>query len=324
VFRRTVVQQHLISSALGLFLLAWSVVGIPADRATPVPLGTMVDVGGYRVHLYCTGTGSPTVVVAGGGFSFDWGLIQPEVAKLTRICTYDPSGTAWSDPYPPVKNRENSAPNCADRVLELHSVLQNAKVAGPYVLVGFSIGGLVERLYARRYPEEVAGMVVVDHAFIDVGSDARPESIVSSKSARAGSGDSPPVLISSTPITMGIEDDRNFNRLPQLNRDLHKWAMSSDPLRPTAESAADCSAVLEDGAPTQSFPLGNRPLVVIRTSNELPGYEQLQAKLLSLSRNSKQVLAEDSTHMVIIDRPDVVTNSIRRVVEAIRADSRLK
>ena len=294
----------------------------------------MVDAGGYRVHLYCTGTGSPTVVVTGGGFSFDWGLIQPEVAKFTRICTYDPSGTAWSDSYLIEQNGKKSAPRCADRVLELHSVLQNARVPGPYVIVGFSIGGLVGRLYTRRYPDEVAGMVVVDHAFIDIGPKAPAGPNISSKPAGAGSGDSAPVLISSTPITMGIEDDWNFNKLPKLNQDLHRWAMSIDPLRPTPEAAAECSAALEDGAsnqlfpsqlsPNQLFPLGDRPLVVIRTNNELPGYGELQAKLLSLSQNSKQVVAENSTHMVIVDQPEVVTNSIRRVVDAVRTGSWLK
>src|SRR5258708_6596547 len=68
--------------------------------ADPAPLGKLVDVGGHRVYLYCTGQGSPTVLVVGAGFSFDWGLVQPEISKLTRICTYDVSGTAWSEPGP--------------------------------------------------------------------------------------------------------------------------------------------------------------------------------------------------------------------------------
>ena len=69
-------------------------------KVEPQPLGTLVDVGGYRIHLYCIGRGSPTVMIVGAAFSFDWGLVQPEVAKFTRVCTFDPSGTAWSDPPP--------------------------------------------------------------------------------------------------------------------------------------------------------------------------------------------------------------------------------
>jgi hypothetical protein len=66
-------------------------------QSRPLPIGTLVDVGGYRVHLYCLGQGSPTVMIV-GAFSFDWALVQPQVAKFTRVCTFDPSGTAWSDP----------------------------------------------------------------------------------------------------------------------------------------------------------------------------------------------------------------------------------
>jgi pimeloyl-ACP methyl ester carboxylesterase len=96
------------------------------------------------VHLYCTGSGSPTVVVVGGGFSFDWGLVQPEVARFTRICTYDPSGTAWSDPAP--RDDPKTVPGCAKRVAEIHEVLSRASISSPYVITGFSIGGLYGRL----------------------------------------------------------------------------------------------------------------------------------------------------------------------------------
>src|SRR5579859_7534694 len=89
------------ASGAGLFLVSsLCLTANPAlDRVQPPVLGKLIDVGGYRVHIYCTGTGTPTVIVVGGGFSFDWGLVQPEVAAFTRICTYDPSGTAWSDPF---------------------------------------------------------------------------------------------------------------------------------------------------------------------------------------------------------------------------------
>ena len=298
-----------VVTVASFFLLLHSFVFAAADLAKPSPLGRLVDVGGYRVHLYCTGTGSPTVIVVGGAFSLDWGLVQPQVAKFTRIWTYDPSGTVWSDPYSSASQQgQESVPSCVERVTEIHRLLQNAGISGPYVLVGFSIGGLIGRLYALNYPEEVAGMVIVDHAFTDVGSDALPSSPVPSNSqskhqagsTAAPSDDSPPVLITTSPITLGLEDDQNFKRLPQRNQDLHTWAMSIHPLRPTAEMAAECSATVESTAKGQAYPFGNRLLIVIRTSNDLPAYEKLQEKLLALSHNSKQVVAEKSSHMVII------------------------
>ena len=116
------------------------------NTSAPAPPGILTDVGGYRVHLYCIGQGNPTVMIVGAAFSFDWGLVQPEVAKFTRVCTFDPSGTAWSDPFrattsaissksTPVKD---SSPTCDDRVDEIHRLIMMTPINGPYVLVGFS------------------------------------------------------------------------------------------------------------------------------------------------------------------------------------------
>jgi pimeloyl-ACP methyl ester carboxylesterase len=148
------IPKWLVAAALVFLILGRGRTQTP-DGA-PQPLGRMVDVGGYRVHLYCIGSGSPTVVITGAGYSFDWGLVQPEVAKFTRVCAYDHSGVAWSDPGPMDK--------CSLRVGEIHSALKNANITGPYVLVGHSLGALVSRLYASKYEGEVAGMVIVDHA----------------------------------------------------------------------------------------------------------------------------------------------------------------
>ena len=223
-----------IYKPLALFLLLLSVDAAeptPSEPQSPQPTGELVDVGGYRVHLYCTGQGNPPVVVASGGFSFDWGLVQPEVARDTRICAYDPSGTAWRDRVKP-----GNEITCGDRVSELHRLLKAARVDGPYVMVGFSVGGLA-RLYATRYPSEIAGMVIVDHAFIDADGDrdtAKPQP------QQRTDVDSMPVLISKTPIALDLEDDRNFERLPARDQELHRWALSIHSDRPTPKMAARC------------------------------------------------------------------------------------
>jgi len=108
------------------------------EQIPPPPIGKLVDVGGYRVHLYCTGSGSPTVVIVGAGFSFNWGLVQPEVAKFTQVCSYDHSGIGWSDSGP--------KDSCSLRVTEVHTALKSEGIKGPYVLVGHSLGGLVARV----------------------------------------------------------------------------------------------------------------------------------------------------------------------------------
>jgi len=188
-----------------------------ATAQAPAPPGKLVDVGGYRVHLNCTGAGRPTVFVAGAGFSSDWGLVQPEVARFTTICTYDVSGTAWSDP--------GTSLNCRERVNEVHKLVREAHVQEPLVLVGLSIGACVARLYAAEYPTEVAGLVLVDYAF---SPDRDPPPSFAPRS----DGVTMPVLIQQTPI-----DLIDLTRLPESLRQQHDWAMSLHPKLPTWEDA---------------------------------------------------------------------------------------
>src|SRR5918998_775538 len=127
-----------------------------AERAYPPP-GEMVDVGGYSLHIDCAGQGNPTVVLdAGSGeMSADWVLVQREVSGTTRVCAYDRAGTGWSETGP--------EPRDAKRISgELHALLTEAGIEGPYVLVGHSFGGLYAQTYAARYAEEVAGVCLVE------------------------------------------------------------------------------------------------------------------------------------------------------------------
>src|SRR6266571_790135 len=129
------------------------------DTSAYPPPGRLVDVGGYRLHIHCTGSGGPgpaVILDAGnGGSSLDWSLVQPGVATFTRVCSYDRAGYGWSDSGP--------TPRTSGRIVrELHTLLVNAGVPGPYVLVGHSFGGLNMRLYAYTYPQDVAGLVLVD------------------------------------------------------------------------------------------------------------------------------------------------------------------
>ena len=294
------------------------------NQSKPLPLGTLIDVGGYRVHLYCIGQGSPTVMIVGAAFSFDWGLVQPEVAKFTRVCTFDPSGNAWSDSFrgptlisssqtPDLTVTTKVTPTCADRVDEIHRLITKAPIIGPYVLVGFSVGALWERIYAARYPDGIAGMVIVDHAFLGgVGKDTPSRATAPPSSSH---GYSPPVLLSKAPIALGFEDDANFSKLPERDRELHTWALSQHPARPGPEMAADCFSLIMKVTGDRVYPLGNTPLWVINTPNEAQGYRELQGKLLAMSRKSEQIIAWNSSHMVPIDEPEVITRAIHEAVE---------
>jgi pimeloyl-ACP methyl ester carboxylesterase len=275
--------------------------------AKPAPIGQLVDVGGYRVHVYCTGKGTPTVVIA-GAFSFDWSLVQPKVAKFTRVCSFDPSGTTWSDLYP----FAGEAPTCDQRVEELQSLITRTPIEGPYVFVGFSTGALWARLYAIEHPDSIKGMVIVDHAFL--GSSGDP----SHRASPRPHSYTPPVLISKAPFATGYEDNPNFSRLPERDQELHRWAMSQHPLKPGEAMVNDCVARIDHLTGQQVSSLEDLPLIVISTPNGAPGYAELQEKLLTLSRNSKQSIAQNSSHMVLIDRPDIVIQAIREITDDLR------
>jgi len=141
-----------------LFVLTAGGFGAPANA--PKPPGKLVDLGGHKLHVNCTGKESPTVIVETGlgDFSFDWILVQAKVDGFARICTYDRAGYAWSDPGP--KPRTFAQIN-----LELHDALAKLGEHGPYVLVGHSYGGPLVRSFAAIYPNDVAGIVLVDAAF---------------------------------------------------------------------------------------------------------------------------------------------------------------
>jgi pimeloyl-ACP methyl ester carboxylesterase len=125
---------------------------------TPMPAGNRVDIGGRALYVSCTGTGTPTVVLeAGGGNTADtWAQVQPEIARFTRVCSYDRAGLGQSDPAP------TGVRTVQDSVDDLHALLAAADISGPIVLAGHSFGGLIVRLYASQYPNEVAGLVLVD------------------------------------------------------------------------------------------------------------------------------------------------------------------
>ena len=275
---------------------------------TPDPLGTLVNVGTYRVHLYCVGTGDPTVLILGAGPSFAWGLIQPEVAKHTRVCAYDHSGTTWSDDGPP--------DSCALRINEAHAALKQLGVKGPLILVGHSVGGLVARLYAERFPHDVAGIVFVDHAFsIDSPSFQKDRSTAMITQ---------PVHIQA----LGIESDPNFSRLPAQDQALQRWAMSQTryqlALRTSASIAAGCEAELKTIEAKSKYPLGNIPIVdVDRNMGAITQYSSLQSRLLSLSRNSKEMTAESSSHFMMIDTPELILQAISEVLHSSRSGTQL-
>ena len=129
----------------------------------PKPLGELIDIGGWNLHLFgqgVTNSNAPTVIFENGirGFSFDWFFVQSKVASFAKAYSYDRAGSAWSDLGPRPHTMQQS-------VYNLHTLLEKAQVKPPYILVGASHGGLLARLFAQAYPDEVSGMVLVDAGY---------------------------------------------------------------------------------------------------------------------------------------------------------------
>jgi pimeloyl-ACP methyl ester carboxylesterase len=125
------------------------------DLARTPPPGRLVDIGGHRLHIWCSGSGAPSVILETGlgGSSADWGFVQPEVAGFTQVCSYDRAGMGYSDPGP--------SPRTTRRIAyELVQLLDRTGITGQVVLVGASIGGLAVRVFASEHPERTAGLVL--------------------------------------------------------------------------------------------------------------------------------------------------------------------
>ena len=150
--------------------LIYQAVAERIDQRNFPPPGQLLDVGGYKLHINCIGQGSPTVILdaAGGNSSASWGLVQPDLARSTRVCAYDRAGMGWSERGPLPRDLKQHAG-------ELHALLSGAGIEGPYVMVGHSYGGRVALVYAKEYPSEVVGIALVDPGKLDDDSRFPPE-----------------------------------------------------------------------------------------------------------------------------------------------------
>ena len=158
--RRVLIGLLVTLLALAGIGATYQAIGTVRDARAFPPPGEMVDVGGYKMHIVCSGPQNAegsTVILdhVGAANTAQWGLVQPEIAKSTRVCAYDRAGFGWSE-------RGLTPRDGRQSMHELHTLLEKAAIPGPYLLVGHSYGANVARLYVAEYPAEVVGMVLVD------------------------------------------------------------------------------------------------------------------------------------------------------------------
>ena len=306
---------RLYRKGLPLLLLALANV-IPSARAGGAPAvgdlnpnrppGIMVDVGGYRLHILCRGSGpGPSVILdAGlGGFSMDWWFVQEQLATDHRVCAYDRAGYGWSDPGPSPRVTEQIAD-------ELEALLRGAQVPPPYVLVGHSFGGYNMEYYAATHPQQVAGLVLVDASHPD---QEQRLPAVPAEAEHFGT-----LVTYFDPREMQVHFPKDtWSAMGALMGS--SKAMSTQ-RREFANFAVSAAQVKSVGS------LPHVPLVVIsrglRVWPETPlgdalehAWAELQTDLAASIPGGRQIHAEHSGHLVHLDQPDLVAGAVREVLQ---------
>jgi Predicted hydrolases or acyltransferases (alpha/beta hydrolase superfamily) len=274
------------------------------------PPGMLADVGGYRLHIYCLGQGSPAVILdAGlGGSSQDWKRVQSGLAATTRVCIYDRAGYGWSDPGP--------LPRTSSRIAsELRTLLTRAGIPPPYVLAGHSFGGYNMRLFSSFFPRETVGLVLVDSLH-----EGQADGFFKSQIMRQID---PQGLLQYLwrPEILSVLSIVDLEPITPL------FGLKAKTLRAIM---GEMAALKESGTELSAADLQlNIPLVVIMHGRRvLPEgilgdqmeqeWSALQRNLASRYKNSSFIVAKDSAHEIPLDQPELVIDAIRGVVDTER------
>jgi pimeloyl-ACP methyl ester carboxylesterase len=289
------------------------------DRRFNRMTGRLVDVDGRKMHIDCTGEGIPTVILDSGlGDTYlSWRKVQPEIAKFAQVCSYDRAGLGYSDP--------SSQPRTSQVIAtELHALLQAAHVPPPYILVGHSMGGYDVRVYANMFRNDVVGMVLVDSSHPDQENRFPPE-----LKSMEGSWQREAEFLEygmpfGIPRLMSLCEDDPVQRAAECN--WHSAREGAAEMKAFSQSAAQAA-----GAGS----LGDMPLAVLshdpdKPSAELPpdlakstnqAWEKMQEELAHLSTRGTQTVAKNSGHYIQLDRPELVIDAVRNIVQETRQPS---
>jgi len=307
----------------------------PSSANSPTLTGRLVDLGGYKLHLDCTGRGEPTVVLSAGAgaFSTDWALVRPKIAAFTRVCSYDRSGAAWSDLGPKPRTIDQEA-------FDLHRMLTIAGEHGPYVIVGQSLGGMVARFCAESNQKEVAGIVLVDAysedsqlfmngKLVRVRLATKERSIPAPRTSISISDQLRPTELKDIEAFMkqmgAPQIDAPYNRLPEFSKQARLWALQQAKYwARDYDYLAEISARMYAEDKSNQHPPGDAPVVVLtRDLYDYPGpnsallikeHKEQQTRMVQLSTQGRQVIVPDSGHEIQLYAPDAVVNAIHSVI----------
>jgi pimeloyl-ACP methyl ester carboxylesterase len=319
-----------VSCAIIICGLTYQWINSQIDHAQYSSDKKLVDIGGYKLHFNKTGPNSAVTVVLDigmGGNLLYWHLVQPEIAKFARVVSYDRAGFGWSDPSPKPRTSENIAE-------ELHTLLHNANIPAPYLLVGHSFAGINARIFANKYPDEVMGVILVDSSHENQLQTLPKQTDLFSNLLRHKAGH--PILIGLANVGFAriYESITYDHKLPDDVRSeliatnstaqfmkscIGEWSMFSRNLDYTTHTKPN---------------LHNKPLIVITAGikpheklcadhgfdnisceNAYTAWQILQKDLAKKSSRSKQIIADHSGHNIPIDAPDVIIKAVKDMLE---------
>lgn len=302
--------------------LTYQAVATAADRRAYPPPGQLIDVGGYWLHIVCMGDGSPTVILdaLGDGTSANWGWVQPVVAKTTRVCAYDRAGRGWSEAGPPPRDARTYAQ-------ELHTLLLNAEIEGPKILVGHSFGALVSRVYVDLFPEDVVGVVWVDPGLPGLNSDRMPQAAHDQAAADQE-------LMTMAPLMARLGIFRLIQRqetLPEPQRSYAQAFYSSNELWDSLYAESQMLTQSQSQW-NEAADFGDRPFMIVSATQGWADpnapmdesrriYNLMQEESLVLSTNHALRVVESASHASIVMAEPYATetsDAIVAVVEAVR------
>jgi pimeloyl-ACP methyl ester carboxylesterase len=285
-------------------------------RRYPAP-GRLVNVAGKRLHFQESGCGSPTVLLETGlgGMSCAWGWIQPEVARFARVVSYDRPGLGWSDPEP-------HYPSAWSRVATLHAALAQAGIGGPYLLVGHSMGGMLVRVFHHLFPEEVAGVLLIDAAHPDQHLKSPAIGRHMSSGFRMLRNVQPLAKIGYLRLSDFFASQAEG--LPQKELcQARSFLCAEGHLRQANREAIHWDELCAEVRVTGS--LGDKPLTVLSAGKgALPGGAEMQRDLARLSSKSREVVVDGADHVTLVTHREhalKVVAEIRRLVESFRGQA---
>lgn len=313
-----------IAAVVMIGLLAASCHSQPKPESYDPP-GRLVDIGGRKLHLYCIGEGSPTIVLmaGGGAYSIDWALVQPKISEQTRVCSYDRAGLGWSDSGRADETVEQT-------VTDLHNLLRAAGEKSPYVLVGASIGGIYIRAYQHAYSDEVGGLVF-SNSSNRVGMYVKGKTGLIWELTEDELRSAYPLPANAKGPAPTREDDP-FDKLPaelqatRLWLDKRSWE-SWDPAKQGPASMLSWRAeFLREFQETDDIaqrPLGQLPVVVVSSEPATREEDRRKrdgaaARLDFLSSNTMHVTATGSGHEIHLYQPDTVEKALEQEMLAVR------